>query len=435
MLMMDRLGHHLRLALRDVRRNPGLSLAIFVGLALASCIWSTANCHYLRLHGGFPPLSPALHQVELRHPRTPTGSGDWGLNQTGGLVARTQVSYPEYRVLAGSGIPARQAASMRARTLVARGPTDAALALPARFVQADFFQFFPIPLRGRPFTGQDDQQSRAVAVIGYRAAQELFPGGDAVGATVMVDGHPFLIVGAVADHGPMRPVWDIAMTGGKQDALYLPFSWWQRLLARPEVPLTQVATGARFDDLLRAPTLFISFWLELPTEASRQAYRAYLDRHLGGPDGPGYELRDFPTWAAAFEMPFSDIRFFTILTGLVLLGGGFNASRLLLAKGVARRSELGIHRALGASRMSIFARQMSEAALLAVPAALLGILLAVPYNGLFNRLVEISDVPVRMTLEGFARGFIPAVLVGVAAAIYPAWRLSQTGPMVQVSRF
>ena len=426
---MERLGYRLRLAVRDVRRNPGLSLAIFAGMALASCIWTTANCHYLRIHGDFPALTPALHQVEIRHPRTPVTGNDWGMQAAGGLIARTHVSYPEYQVLAGSGIPSRQSASMRSRMLLARGPTDAAVTGAVRFVNADFFQMFPIPVRdGRVFSRQEEQQGAAVAVAGYKLASELFPDGDAVGATVMVDGHPFLIIGAVAEHAPQRPVWDIAMTGARQDTLYLPFGWWQRLLARPEVPLPQAAVGPTFADLLRSPTLFISFWLELPSEASRQSYRAYLDRHLAGPGRPGYQLRDFPAWVANFMLPLSDIRFFTILTGLVLLGGGFNASRLLLAKGLARRSELGIHRALGASRVSIFARQLTEAALLAVPAALLGILLSLPYNGLYNHLLEINDVPVQMTVAAFARGMIPSVLVGVGAAIYPAWRLSLTGP-------
>ena len=58
-------------------------------------------------------------------------------------------------------------------------------------------------------------------------------------------------------------------------------------------------------------------------------------------------------------------------------------------------------------------------------------MLSFPYNGLFNRLVQVNDVPVRMSTEGFLRGFIPAVLVGVAAAVYPAWRLAQTGPMAR----
>jgi putative ABC transport system permease protein len=426
---MERLGYHLRLAVRDVRRNPGLSWAIFAGLALASCIWTTANSHYLRIHGDFPALSPAMHQVEIRHARTPIGGNEWSLQAAGGLVARTHVSYPEYQVLAASGIPSRQSASMRSRLLLARGPTDAAVTAMVRFANADFFQMFPIPVRhGRVFTTAEEQQGAAVAVAGYKLARELFPDGDAVGSTVMVDGHPFLIVGAVAEHAPQRPVWDIAMTGAKQDALYLPFGWWQRLLARPEVPLPQSAVGTTFDDLLRSPTLFISFWLELPSAASQRAYRAYLDQHLAGPGRPGYQLRDFPAWVQNYMLPFSDIRFFTILTGLVLLGGGFNASRLLLAKGLARRSELGIHRALGASRLAIFGRQLSEATLMAVPAGLLGILLAIPYNGLYNHLLEINDVPVQMTAAAVARGLIPSVLVGVAAAIYPAWRLSLTGP-------
>ena len=61
-------------------------------------------------------------------------------------------------------------------------------------------------------------------------------------------------------------------------------------------------------------------------------------------------------------------------------------------------------------------------------AALVGVVLSIPYAEVFNQLAKLSDVRVRMTPLGFLEGFFPALLVGLASAAYPAWLLSRTGP-------
>jgi ABC-type lipoprotein release transport system permease subunit len=233
---------------------------------------------------------------------------------------------------------------------------------------------------------------------------------------------------------PFGPVWDLADRGAPQDAFYLPMAWARRLLARPEHPLPQGPVGASFGDLQRSGTLSISHWVELPDERSRQAYARYLDRHFGAGVQARHHLRSYEQWRTTFVPPFIDIDFYTMLTGIVLLAAGFNATRLLLARGLAQAAAVGIHRALGATRLQVVGGQLLAAAILSVPAALLGVALAVPYVELFNVLVEANDIPVRVDLRGVVQGFVPAAAVGIAAAIYPAWRLSGAIPSARVAR-
>jgi putative ABC transport system permease protein len=418
-------AYHLRLAVGDVKRNRGLSLAIFAGLTMATAVWSNAIFHYQRIHAPFPALDPALHQVELYHRRTAAGIDPVEEMDVGGWSARTRVSYPEYQRLAASGVAGAEVALVRARLMVAAAAAEPRV-VSGRFASAPFFQLFPQPLRaGRVFTAAEDAGGAPVVVLGNRLNDLLFGGADSVGRTLLIEGRVFQVVGLLAEDQLARPVWDITTTGFKQDALYLPFGWFRRLLIRPEHPVIDgPLAGDTVEDLLRSPAQFVAFWKLLPGAAERAAYRGYLGREFPG----RFELRDYASWQQAFSFPFGDVRFFVLLTGVMLVAGGLNAARLLLAKGFARKSELALHRALGATRGSLFLRQMLSAALLAAPASLLGVVLAIPYAEVFNQLAKLSDIRVRMTALGFVQGFLPALLVGIASAAYPAWLLSRTGP-------
>src|SRR4051794_20653854 len=86
------LPYQLRLVTRGLRRAPGLSLAILVGLALAGAIWTAMSAHYLRFYGARPPLSPALHQVELPHATTVSKAFNGASNgESQGWASRTRL--------------------------------------------------------------------------------------------------------------------------------------------------------------------------------------------------------------------------------------------------------------------------------------------------------------------------------------------------------
>jgi len=424
--------YDLRLAARSLRRNLKLSAAIFACLALATSLWATVSEHYVRVYGPSPSLGEALHQVELPHPialsraasQTNAEPNTWG--------ARTRVTFPEYQALASTDIPTRQMASIRARVLVADAAGATSVAC-ARFTDPAFFSLFPVPVRGRGFTDAEQAAGEPVAVLGWRLAEALAGGLRALGATVLVEGQPFRVVGVVEDDQPYRPTWDVAMTGGLQDALYLPTPWFRRLLARPETVVYQSPVGRSYEDLLASDAVFVSFWIELPTAERRAAYDRFLADHFGSRGIP-YVLRSFPAWRKEFPVPVTDVAFFVLLAELVLLGAGFNMARLLVAKGLARAEELGIHRALGARRRSLFLRMMLEAALLSVPAACAGVAISLVFHAVFNRVVAPNDIPIGVTRLGLAISLGSALFTGLVAALYPAWRVAHTPPTVYLGR-
>ena len=423
-----------------LRRQAGYAVAILIVLSLAGGMWTFGVCRYLRHHGPYPALSPTLHQVELAHRETPTITRIQGsTHTTASWATHARVSFPEYRKLAGTGIPARETATYRARLIVS-GPDGSEPGwVLGRFVNADFFSMFQLGLAsGRPFTRAEEALDEAVVVLGQRLHRRLF-GSQQLGpsTTITVEGRAFRVLGVRAGDQPVRPVWDIASMDSDQDALYLPFAWGTRMLARPLTVVPQSAVGERFDELLASDTLFVSVWLDLATPAQVAAYQQHLGQRFGAGAAQAarpHLLRSYDEWRRAFSPPHTRVAFLSLLSALLLLVAGFSVARLLLAKGISRRGELGVHRALGASRSMLFARQMLEAAALSLPAALVGILVALPYIALFNHAVRDIDIPVQLTMQTFLLGTGICFLAGLVAALYPSWRASRTPPSLYAER-
>jgi putative ABC transport system permease protein len=243
----------------------------------------------------------------------------------------------------------------------------------------------------------------------------------------MIDDRPFRIAGVLADEQPFSPEWDRTVTGGVQDAVYLPFAEHERLRSRPEAQIVLAPMGPTYGDLLGSDTVAVTFWIDLPTPALRDGYARYLARALDG-RGVRYRLRDLPALRRELGVPRTVMTFFVSLTFLVLAGAGLVTMRLLLAKSLMRQSELSIFRAVGAPRGALVTRQVLEAALLAAAGGLAGAFVAGPSAFLYNRMVADTDIPIGLTPLSFAVTFAATVLIGTLAALYPAWRAAARRP-------
>jgi hypothetical protein len=423
--------YHLRLALLGLRRDRGLAVPALVGLALAASVWSTVAVIYLRVYGGGRAPAEGLHQVEVDH-RDPAGGADPSLEPPAAVLStRTRLSYPEYQLLASSGIPSAQTASFRSRVAVALPSAPAQLRI-VRFVEGDFFALFHLPCgEGRFFSAEEAARGDAVAVLGGPLGRALARQQTRTAQTVLVEGRPFQVVGETAGDQPFRAEWDIAASSETRDEIYLPLSWARRLLARPYQAVWQSPVGPTFDDLLRSDAVFVSLWVALPTAEKRAAYAGYLDRVLGQRN-VGYRLRSYRQWRTAFPFPATDVSFFALLTVFALLGAGFNMARLLLAKALVRREEMGIHRALGATRGALFRRELLGGLALALPAALAGQILALPYLAFYNQALSSGIIGAQLSLAGVLLSVMPPFLVGAAATVYPAWRASRASPTIHL---
>lgn len=426
---MKLLPYHVRLAAKNLARAPVVSLIMFAALALADGLWSVAMGQYVRFQAWEIRLPASLHQVELLRPDSPATAFVEGATTntylaTPAIMSRTQLSYPESRVLEQSQAPAAQSSGVRAQVLV-RGPSGPTTTRVARFTNETFFSMFRRPFaEGRPFTASVQAQ----VVLGYATGKLLFPRGHAVGQTVRIEGRPYTVVGVLADYQPLNAPWQLLISGGYEDALFLPSAELHRLRVYPDEPLFLSPVPAGRDAVFASDALVATSWVDLPTPAHVAAYRADLDRLVG----PGnWVLRTIAEWRSEFPMPQSQIAFFSLLGLVVLIGGASNLSRWLMTIGLVRADELGIYRALGAPRASIFVRTFAEGMLLGVPAALLGPVLSLPIVWLFNQQVRIVDMPMEVGMLGVIISIVPPLVMSAVGSLYPAWRLSRTKPTLQ----
>jgi putative ABC transport system permease protein len=110
----------------------------------------------------------------------------------------------------------------------------------------------------------------------------------------------------------------------------------------------------------------------------------------------------------------------------------FNTIGLLLAKFLRRGGEIGVRRALGATRGAIFAQCLVEAGLVGVVGGVLGLLLTLA--GLWavrSQPIEYADLA-RLDLPMFAATFAMAIAASLAAGLFPALRASRVVPAMQL---
>jgi putative ABC transport system permease protein len=190
---------------------------------------------------------------------------------------------------------------------------------------------------------------------------------------------------------------------------------------------------------MNSPCAWIQYWVELESADQAPAFRDYLvqysqeQRRAGRFERPpNARLRNVVDWLLYQKALPSDVRLQVWLAfgflGVCLL----NTIGLLLAKCLRRASEIGVRRALGASRRAIFLQFLVEAGVIGLAGGAVGLLLAllglwaVRHNG------EAFAPLVGLDLPMLAATFVLALLASLAAGLLPAWRACQVTPALQL---
>jgi predicted permease len=411
--MLDRLSHDLRHALRRLRKDWGFTLVALLSLALGiganASVFSLVDQLLLRLL----PVRAPEQLVQLSWKGEFVGSA-WG--------TRRLLPHPLYRDLAASNqVFSGTFARFPSNMLLAVG--GAGEMVPGEVVTGSYFGVLGVGAHlGRVLTESDDQTPGAhpVVVLSYDYwKNELGAPADIVGRTVLLDSRPMKVVGVAAtgfrgiDRAEMPALWVPAMMS-KRDDLDNRRGAWLHIFGRLKPGITQAAAQAGlqpwFKATLQADTRHSS-WPKV-TEDRRRAFLASTLDVLPGSQGPAL-LR------TAVEAP---LLVLLAATGLILLLACLNVANLLLARAFARRRELAVRAALGASRAQLLRQLAMESALLAVGGGLLGLLLAPVASqalvAFFNDTTDLSaGVDLRVIAFAFAASAVCALLFGVAPAL------------------
>ncbi|KAG1255482.1 hypothetical protein G6F68_010343 [Rhizopus microsporus] len=310
-----------------------------------------------------------------------------------------------------------------------------------RLTSADFFPMFEVPMQyGRPWTREDDNARARVVVISKALNDKLFQGANSVGRDVRMEGQSYRVVGVMKEWSPEPHFYDLT-TGsyGKDEDLLLPISTSFDLKLGNNGNMNCFGENPDGNSYsLNAPCAWLQYWVELdPSKAAD--YRRYLEnystqqREAGRfKHPPNVRLRTVMEWLDFNGAVPSDVRL-QLWLALGFLGVCLvNTVGLLLAKFLRRSGEIGVRRALGASRGKNFLQCLAAAGAVGVVGGVLGIGLA--RLGLYAVLQQPVDYAQLAHLDGsmllLALGL--TLFASLAAGFLPAWRAMQVTPAIQL---
>jgi putative ABC transport system permease protein len=312
-------------------------------------------------------------------------------------------------------------------------------------VTADFFRMFLVPFEfGGAWSKADDDDGGNTVVIGKDLNEKLFRGENSVGRELPLEGHTYRIAGVMKQWNPLPRFYAAAdvQAFDLPPQIFLPF--------RRAIDLKIPTAGSTFcalnyqgkgwDDLVRSECTWISFWVELPDPTSARRYAAFLSAYAkeqnanGRFNWPAYtRLRDLDQWLNYLNIVPSEVRISFIVALGLLLVCAVNTVGLLLARFLRRGPDIGIRRALGASRAAIYRQYLVEAAVLGLAGGLVGVLFTVCFIGNLDLVFEAKIVrTVHADAGTMALAISLSVLVALIAAAYPVWRASRIQPAWQL---
>jgi ABC-type antimicrobial peptide transport system permease subunit len=271
-------------------------------------------------------------------------------------------------------------------------------------------RYFSTPIRyGRAFTPDEVATGAKVAILGWVAEDRLVPdGSDPTGDSVRIGDRRYLIVGV--EKKPTAPQANIT-----REDLMLPYTTFDSDIAKGAFLF-----GARFivDDTSKMPE----------TEGAMTGYlQAMKKGHVE------YQTIDRKALTRGIGGIFAAVTFIVALIGAIsLVVAGIGILNIMLVSVAERTREIGLRKAIGATRFQILAQFFIEALLLSLVGCGIGLVIGVVIGALVDRfaLVAISGVvPELPWLQSIVIAVGFATLVTLVFGTYPAYRAARLDPI------
>ena len=263
---------------------------------------------------------------------------------------------------------------------------------------------------GRFINDIDLQQRSNVAVIGRDLQKALFPADeDPIGADMKIDGSPFKVVGVMSVLGSF-------FGQSRDNIIFIPLTTSLKYYPNIEHPQNVFVIIVRPND---------RSVVNQTIDQMRDLLRRRRQVQPGEKDNFGISSQD-ALLDIYNQLTGATYLVLTAISAVALMIGGIGVMNIMLVSVTERTKEIGIRKAVGATRISVLSQFLTEAMILTAIGGVFGLAIGELISVLIN---TYSPLPAYIPIWAVALGLIVSSGVGVVFGLYPAWRASNLNPI------
>ena len=265
-------------------------------------------------------------------------------------------------------------------------------------------------LLGRYIKSADVENASNICVINENAAQELIGYSDCIGEEISLNGIKFKVVGVLEDNDDSLT----AVFSSSSLAVYIPYTSLVRLSSSVSSKITSFYVSAEADGTT--------------AEAESAIYSILYERFAQDEDAFEIETQD------ALEDTMSSVTSILAIllggiAGISLIVGGIGIMNIMLVTVTERTREIGIRKAIGASRGVILQQFLLESVVLCMLGCAIGIFLSWGTLRIISVVVASLDLTFRMNGAVVLIAVLFCFIIGVGFGLYPANKAAKMKPI------
>src|SRR6266852_5837228 len=277
-----------------------------------------------------------------------------------------------------------------------------------------------VPSEGRWINSSDELERRRVCFLGGRLREQLFGGRPAVGETVLIGGVRFEVIGVM-----QRKIQLSNYFSSDDESVWIPYS----------------AAGELWNTKYAAVLVFAPVAPQFEKKAMAQVLAAVATRQNFSPtDQKAFQMFGRDEFRPVIDAITIGLEVLLTFVGALTLGiGGVGVMNIMLVSVEERIREIGLRRALGATKSHIKLRFLAETLLIMLLGGIIGVIVSyavaaavgtLPLMGpLFEDDSGRGDIHLRISMMTLAVSTLVLLFVGVISGLVPAMRASKLDPV------
>lgn len=266
---------------------------------------------------------------------------------------------------------------------------------------------------GRFITNGDNDSQASVVVLGSAVSEDLFGTLSPIGKTISINGLKFKVVGVLESKG--------ASIGSPDDNIFIPIETGYIKL---------FGDSAMHDGKKTVNNILVSVETtdSMDTVSAQIEYMLRRSHDLKPSEESDFNVMNQSDTLETLNTVTQTLTIFLgAIAGISLLVGGIGIMNIMLVSVTERTKEIGLRKAVGATKNQILTQFLIETVTLSLLGGLIGILLGVGIASLFSATGLIASL---ITADSILLAFFFSLIIGVFFGIYPAFRAANLHPMV-----